>query len=61
MFGGEVAGIVALGLAAVGVEAKGDICEGGDDVACENDREECGYGSEDGHGRERAEMTSRRT
>jgi hypothetical protein len=61
VFGGEVAGVVALGLAAVGVEAEGNIGEGGDDVACrEEDGEERGYGVEHGlHGYlERARKTS---
>jgi hypothetical protein len=51
VFGGEVAGVVALGLASIGVEAEGDVCEGGDDVARCEDQEECGYGGEYGlHG-----------
>jgi hypothetical protein len=59
VFGGEVAGKVALGCAAVGVEAQGDVCEGGEDVTCcEDDGEERGYGGEHGHGRERAKKTS---
>ena len=61
MFGGQVAGVVALGLAAVGVEAEGDIGEGeGEDVACCEDGEERGYGGEYGlHGYlERARKTS---
>jgi hypothetical protein len=62
VFGGEITGIVALGLAAVGVEAERDVCKGGEDVACcEDDGEERGYGSEHGHGHERAKKTSRRT
>jgi hypothetical protein len=60
VFGGQVAGVVALGLASVWVEAEGDIGEGGEDVACCEDGEERRYGVEHGlHGcLERARKTS---
>jgi hypothetical protein len=56
VLGGEVAGIVALGCASVGIIAERDalVCEGGEDVAREDDAQERGYGGEHDHGRERA-------